>query len=69
MSSEEMLRAKEEKKYFKIVTDNRDLNYSKFFTQGNKKFKNFVEYNSKNTNKLNDKQLINILKNIGVVDV
>ena len=69
VSSEEMLRAKEEKKYFKIVTDNRDLNYSKFFTQGNKKFKNFVEYNSKNTNKLNDKQLINILKNIGVVDV
>ena len=66
ISSEEMPRAKEEIKYFRILPDNRDLNYSKFFSVGNKKFKSFVEYNSENTKRLNDKELIKLLKNIGI---
>ena len=61
-----MSRAKDEKKYYKIVSDNRDLNYSKFFTQGNKKFNEYVEYNSFNTSRLNDKELMKVLKNVGV---
>ena len=60
-----MSRAKDEKRYYKIVTDN-DLNYSKFFTQGNKKFNEYIEYNSFNTSRLNDKELMKVLINIGV---
>ena len=66
VSTEEMSRAKDEKRYYKIVTDNRDLNYSKFFTQGNKKFNEYIEYNSFNTSRLNDKELMKVLINIGV---
>ena len=38
VSSEEMARTVSEKKYYKIIPDNRDLNYSKFFFKGIKTF-------------------------------
>ena len=66
VSSEEMSRTKSENKYYKIITDNRDINYSKFFSVGNKKFKSFVEYNSENTKRLNEKEIIKLLKKIGI---
>ena len=66
ISSEEMIRAVGEKNYFKIKADNRDLNYSKFFTKGNKKFKKYVEYNSENTKRLTDIELTKMLKKIGI---
>ena len=66
ISSEEMIRAVEENNYFRIKADNRDLNYSKFFTKGNKKFKKYIEYNSENTKRLNDTELEKILKKIGI---
>ena len=66
ISSEEMIRALGEKNYFRIKPDNRDLNYSKFFTKGNKKFKKYIEYNSENTHRLNDTELEKILKKIGI---
>ena len=69
VSSEEMARTKDLKNYLKIVADNRDLNYSKFFSIGNKKFKNFVEYNSENTKRLNEKDLIKLLYKIGINNV
>ena len=69
VSSEEMSRTKSEKKYYKIMTDNRDINYSKFFSEGNKKFKSFIEYNSENTNRLNNLELIKLLKKIGIHNV
>ena len=69
VSSEEMARTKDSKNYFKIVTDNRDLNYSKFFSIGNKKFKKFVEYNSENTKRLNEKDIIKLLNTIGINNV
>jgi UDP-N-acetylglucosamine 4,6-dehydratase/5-epimerase len=69
VSSEEMARTKDLKNYLKIVADNRDLNYSKFFSIGNKKFKNFVEYNSENTKRLNEKDLIKLLYKIGIDNV
>ena len=69
VSSEEMARTKDLKNYLKIVADNRDLNYSKFFSIGNKKFKKFVEYNSENTKRLNENDLINLLNRIGIKNV
>ena len=61
-----MIRAVEENNYFRIKADNRDLNYSKFFTKGNKKFKKYVEYNSENTKRLTDIELAKMLKKIRI---
>ena len=60
---------KMKKKYYKIKSDNRDINYSKFFSKGNRKFKSFVEYNSENTIRLSEKDLIRLLKKIGIENV
>lgn len=64
ISSEEMPRAKSEKNYFRIIPDMRDLNYSKYFIQGNKNFSKFTEYNSNNTKRLNTIELSKLLNKI-----
>ena len=69
VSSEEMPRTRDLNNYFKIVADNRDLNYSKFFSVGNKKFRKFIEYNSENTKRLNEKDIIKLLNTIGINNV
>jgi UDP-N-acetylglucosamine 4,6-dehydratase len=66
ISKEEMPRAKEEKKFYRILPDNRDLNYDKFTDRGNKKFNQFAEYNSNNTFRLNVENLIKILNKINI---
>ena len=57
VSKEEMLRAKNLKNYYKIVSDNRDLNYEKFFNTGQMSNSQFEEFNSHNTERLNIKQI------------
>ena len=69
ISSEEMSRTVSEGKYYRIKSDNRDINYEKYFIKGNKNFKDFKEYNSHNTNRLNQKQLIQVLKKLGQEEV
>ncbi len=39
--------------YFRVPADNRDLNYGKFFEQGNTGISELVDYNSHNTDRLN----------------
>ena len=51
-SQEEMVRAEDLGDYFRICADNRDLNYDKFFTKGNKKVEIAEEYDSHNTRRL-----------------
>jgi UDP-N-acetylglucosamine 4,6-dehydratase/5-epimerase len=50
---EEMLKAEDLGGYFRIPADNRDLNYGKFFDEGDKEISQFEDYNSHNTNRLN----------------
>jgi UDP-N-acetylglucosamine 4,6-dehydratase/5-epimerase len=66
VSREEMLRAKDQKKYFKIITDNRDLNYDLFENAGNKKSLNLEDYNSENAEQLNILQITKLLKKIKI---
>jgi len=66
ISKEEMPRTVEGNKYYKILPDNRDLNYSKYFIKGNLKFDKFIEYNSDNTKRLNSNQLLKLLKKINI---
>lgn len=53
VSREELVKAEDQGKYFRIPADNRDLNYNKFFTEGNEDIKKDAEYNSDNTKILN----------------
>ncbi len=59
---EEMQVAKELKDYYRIPSDQRDLNYEEFFEVGNKK-STTQEYNSNNTKQLTINELIPILSN------
>jgi len=51
--------------YFRIPSDNRDLNYNKYFSEGMELNSKLVEYNSFNTQRLNKKQLTKLLASIG----
>ncbi len=61
MSEEESYLAKENKLYFVLEPDLRDLNYDKFFSRGKDIKKKHFPYNSSNTIKLNNTQLFKIL--------
>lgn len=68
VSKEEKMRSIESKDYFCIKPDNRDLNYQNFFSKGNSKIKDFDEYNSNNTNLLNENELITKLKKLDFIN-
>ena len=65
LTKEERIIAEELENYFRIPCDNRDLNYNKYFFEGTKLKNKYDEYNSFNTNRLSESQLINLLSNIG----
>ncbi len=63
IGAEEMIRAVDEGNFFRIISDDRDLNYDKYFSKGNKlSEEKFMEYNSSNTELLSIKQIISVLK-------
>ena len=64
LSKEERQVSEELNNYFRIPADNRDLNYDKFFTKGMNS-KPVEEFNSYNTKRLTEKQLIDLLASIG----
>ena len=64
LSREERLVAEELKDYFRIPSDNRDLNYDDYFFNG-KPIQELHEYNSFNTNRLTENELIKLLESIG----
>ena len=51
--------------YFRMPADNRDLNYTKYFSEGKERQINIEEYNSHNTNRLSENELIQLLASIG----
>lgn len=52
VTKEEMLTAEDMGDYYRIKSDNRDLNYQKYELKGNEKFSIIQEYNSDNTTRL-----------------
>jgi UDP-N-acetylglucosamine 4,6-dehydratase/5-epimerase len=52
VNREEMVRAEDLGSYFRIPSDNRDLNYNVFFTKGEKHVSEVEEYHSHNTTRL-----------------
>jgi UDP-N-acetylglucosamine 4,6-dehydratase len=53
LTREEMAHAFDLGSYFRIPADNRDLNYNKFFIEGEQELSLFQDYNSHNTRRLN----------------
>lgn len=52
VTREEMIRATDVGDYYRIPCDTRDLNYDKFFTQGNEDVSRIEDYHSHNTRRL-----------------
>jgi UDP-N-acetylglucosamine 4,6-dehydratase len=61
LSREEMVKAEDMGDYFRIMPDNRDLNYTKFEAQGDLLITNTEEYHSHNTRRLDIKGMIDLL--------
>ncbi|GAB6155706.1 type 8 capsular polysaccharide synthesis protein Cap8E [Desulfosporosinus burensis] len=52
LTKEEFFKAEDMGHYFRVPADNRDLNYEKYFVNGNEKLSTMEEYNSHNTYRL-----------------
>jgi UDP-glucose 4-epimerase len=52
VNREEMIKAEDQGGYYRIPSDNRDLNYDKYFSNGNEKISRTIEYTSDNTERL-----------------
>ena len=57
MTKEEKVRAIDMGEYFRVPADGRDLNYSKYFEDGQEVITQADEYNSHNTYRLNEEEL------------
>ena len=64
LTKEECMKSKSYLNYFKIPSDNRDLNYDKFFSKGKKISNKVIDYTSENTKRLTVNETINLLKKI-----
>jgi UDP-N-acetylglucosamine 4,6-dehydratase len=62
LTQEEFARTRNNKNFFIIKMDNRDLNYNSFFIKGDKKVSKTLDYNSSNAKLLSEKELIVMLK-------
>lgn len=53
VSREEMARAEDTGRYYRVCADDRDLNYNKYFVEGDRKISAEDDYTSHNTRRLN----------------
>jgi UDP-glucose 4-epimerase len=53
--------------FYRVPADNRDLNYSQYFSEGNE-MKDVSDYNSNNTKQLNVEEVKKLLLNLDYVD-
>lgn len=61
ISREEMAHAKDMGGYYRIPADNRDLNYAKYFSDGEEVISHTDDYTSHNTNRLDVEQVKRML--------
>ncbi len=67
LTREEMAVAKDLPGYFRIVPDNRDLNYAKYFSEGEEFSEEGMDYNSHNTERLGLEQVKAKLLNLDFI--
>lgn len=65
LSTEEVQIAEDLGDYYRVPSDNRDLNYNKYYSEGVDSFSKIEEYHSHNTKRLSEIELIELLGSIG----
>jgi len=64
VTNEEMVRAEDIGNFFRVHADNRNLNYEKYFTKGNKEIDKADSYTSHNTKRLDVEGMKKLLKKL-----
>ncbi|MCF6282039.1 MAG: polysaccharide biosynthesis protein [Candidatus Polarisedimenticolaceae bacterium] len=67
ISREEMAKAVDMGRYYRVPADIRDLNYNKFFSEGETKIAQFEDYTSHNAERLDIEGTISLLKNLSYI--
>lgn len=67
ISREEMAHAQDMGDYYRISADNRDLNYAKYFSEGEERISQLDDYTSHNTRRLNVKQIEDLLLSLDYI--
>lgn len=69
LTREEMIKAEDLGSYYRIVADQRDLNYRKYFEEGERCITAAEEYHSHNAHNLNEEELLNLLKKVKEIEL
>lgn len=64
---EEMIKAEDMGEFYRVPADNRDLNYSKYLSKGEKSVSQLEDYHSHNTTRLNVKGVKKLLSKLTIV--
>ena len=67
LSREEMARADDMDRYYRIPSDDRDLNYNKYFVEGETSVSALDDYTSHNTERLNVEQVKALLMTLDFI--
>jgi UDP-N-acetylglucosamine 4,6-dehydratase/5-epimerase len=67
VSREEMARSEDLGGYYRVVSDSRDLNYDKYFVEGEAAISTTEDYTSHNTRRLDIEELKSILGRLDIV--
>ncbi|MDF3031552.1 MAG: dehydratase [Moraxellaceae bacterium] len=67
VSREELAKAEDMGRYFRVPADNRDLNYKKYFVEGEQQISALDDYTSENTQRLSVAEIKTLLRSIDYV--
>jgi UDP-glucose 4-epimerase len=67
LTREEFGKAEDMGDFYRIAADDRDLNYAKYFSEGNREIAEAQDYHSHNTYRLSDEELRDMLLNLDYV--
>lgn len=64
---EEMVKAEDMGEFYRIPADNRDLNYARYFSEGEEDISQVEDYHSHNTKRLDVQATVNLVKDLSLV--
>jgi UDP-glucose 4-epimerase len=68
LSREEMARAVDRGRYYRVPADDRDLNYNKYFVEGETRVATYDDYTSHNTERLDVGQVKSLLSKLDFIN-
>ncbi len=67
VTREEMAKAEDVDNYYRIPCDERDLNYNKYFIEGEEKVSKYIDYHSHNTEQLDVNEMTRLLLKLQMI--